>query len=392
MTRRKREHLRFGAFSAPFHLPIGRNPNLLVHRDIELAVHLDKLGYDELWMGEHHSIGAETIGDPLLFLSHVAARTTNIRLGSGVVSLPYHNPLLLADRFSLLDHITRGRVILGLGPGALTTDAHMIGLDQETQREAFEEDMQVLMDLLNGEWVTAKTPRYTLNDAHLHLTPYSDIEVAVAGTATPTGPRIAGQHGLGLLTLGATSIARKSDDALSAAWDTCVARAATCGQVPPDRSGWRLVGYMHVAETEEQARRDVRHGIDAFFDYLQYTQASAYYGSMDISTTEERIQFVIDSGMGVIGTPEQVVAQIEHIREQTRGGFGAFLLGHHEWADWPQTLRSYDLFAEHVMPHFQGQLEAPLRSKAFSEARRDELSAGQRISIERALRKTADQP
>lgn len=387
MMRRKRDHLRFGVFSAPFHLPIGRNPNLLLHRDIELAERLDRLGYDELWIGEHHSIGAEIIGDPLLFLSHVAAKTTNIRLGSGVLSLPYHNPFLVADRFSLLDHLTRGRVILGLGPGALTTDAHMIGLDQETQRDAFAEDTQVLMDLLNGEWVTAKTPRYTLNDAHLHLTPYSDFEVAVAGTATPTGPRIAGQHGLGLLTLGATSIARKSDAALSATWDTYEAQAAKSGKVP-DRSDWRLVGYVHVAETEEQARRNVRHGIDAFFDYLQYTQASAYYGSMDISTTDERIQYVIDSGMGVIGTPDQVVAQIEHIREQTAGGFGAFLLGHHEWADWLQTLRSYELFAEHVAPHFQGQLAAPLRSKAWSEERRDELSAGQRISIERALRKT----
>lgn len=384
MTRRKRDHLRFGVFSAPFHLPIGRNPNLLIHRDIALAEHLDRLGFDELWMGEHHSIGAETIGDPLLFLSHVAARTNNIRLASGVISLPYHNPLLLADRFALLDHITRGRVILGIGPGALTTDAHMIGLEQETQREAFAEDAQVLVDLLAGEWVTSKTPRYTLNDAHLHLAPYSDVEMAVAGTATPTGPRIAGRHGLGLLTLGATSAARKSDSALSAAWDTYTVEAEKAGHIP-DRSGWRLVGFAHVAETEKQAREDVRHGIDSFFDYLQYTQASAYYGDMGVSTTEERIQYVIDSGMGVIGSPEQVVAQIAHIREQTRGGFGAFLLGHHEWADWPQTLRSYELFAEHVAPHFQGQLDAPLRSKKWSEDTRDELSRGQRISIARAL-------
>lgn len=384
MARRKRDHLRFGVFSAPFHLPIGRNPNLLIHRDIALAEHLDRLGYDELWMGEHHSIGAEIVGDPLLFLSHIAARTSNIRLASGVVSLPYHNPLLLADRFSLLDHISRGRVILGIGPGALTTDAHMIGLEQETQREAFAEDAQVLMDLLNGEWVTAKTPRYTLEDAHLHLTPYSDFELAVAGTGTPTGPRIAGRHGIGLLTLGATSAAKKSDSVLSGAWDTYTIEAEKAGHVP-DRDGWRLVGYAHVAETEEQARKDVRHGIDAFFDYLQYTQASAYYGDMGISTTDERIQYVIDSGMGVIGTPEQVVAQIAHIREQTRGGFGAFLLGHHEWADWPSTLRSYELFAEHVAPHFQGQLEAPLKSKKWSEDNRDQLSHGQRVSIARAL-------
>ena len=127
--------LKFGIFLAPFH-PVGQNPTLALEHDLELICHLDRLGFDEAWIGEHHSAGYEIIASPELFIADVAARTQRIRLGTGVVSLPYHNPLMVADRMMQLDHLTRGRAMFGVGPGLLPSDAMMLGIDPRDQRDA----------------------------------------------------------------------------------------------------------------------------------------------------------------------------------------------------------------------------------------------------------------
>src|SRR3954449_2776550 len=130
--------LRFGIFLAPFH-PVGQNPTLALQRDLELVERLDELGYDEAWFGEHHSAGFEIIASPEVFIAAAAERTRRIKLGTGVSSLPYHHPFMLADRMVLLDHLTRGRAMLGVGPGQLTSDAVMLGIDPPTQRPRMEQ-------------------------------------------------------------------------------------------------------------------------------------------------------------------------------------------------------------------------------------------------------------
>jgi limonene 1,2-monooxygenase len=382
------ENLRFGVFHAPYHLPMGQNPNLALHRDLEFVQHLDRLGFDEAWIGEHHSCGCELIPDPIVFISNVAPRTTNIKLGTGVLSLPYHNPLWVADRFILLDHLTRGRAMLGLGPGALTTDAYMIGIDPLEQRNALEEDADVLMRLFAGETVSVKTARYELQEARTQVPAYSDFDVAVAAVASPTGPRIAGKYGAGILSIGATMSAMTPDgvDTLGMHWDVMEQKAAEYGQVA-DRSKWRLVGPMHIAETREKAREDVKHGIDAWFDYFQDVQAAVHF-EVAGKTTEERIDFVINSGLGVIGTPDDAVEQISKLQAQSSGGFGAYLVMTHEWADWATTLHSYELMAERVFPAFKfgatGSLEA---SANWAATRRADLGGAQVESVQRAIAK-----
>src|SRR6266581_2206319 len=121
----------FGIFLAPFHR-LGENPTLALNRDMELIEWLDWLGYDEVWVGEHHSAGWELIASPEIFIAAAAERTRHIRLGSGVTSLPYHHPFLVAQRFVQLDHMTRGRAMLGCGPGALVSDAYMMGIEPVT--------------------------------------------------------------------------------------------------------------------------------------------------------------------------------------------------------------------------------------------------------------------
>ncbi len=175
--------MRFGIFLAPFH-DVGQNPTLALQRDLDLLVHLDRLGFDEAWIGEHHSGGFELIASPEVFVATAAERTRHLRLGSGVNSLPYHQPLMLADRFVLLDHLTRGRVILGCGPGQLTSDALMMGIPPDTQRPRMEEALDAIVRLLHGETVTAHTDWFTLEDARLQLAPYlpRGLDMAVAAS------------------------------------------------------------------------------------------------------------------------------------------------------------------------------------------------------------------
>jgi limonene 1,2-monooxygenase len=344
--------VRFGIFLAPFH-DVGQSPTVALERDLELLVHLDRLGFDEAWVGEHHSGGFELIASPEVFLAVAAERTQHLRLGSGVNSLPYHQPLLLADRYVLLDHLTRGRVMLGCGPGQLTSDALMLGIPPDQQRPRMDEALEAIVRLLAGEVVSMRTDWFTLDEARLQLRPYSPdgLELAVAATLSPAGPRAAGRFGLGLLSVGATT--EIGFDVLAAHWDVMEQRAAEFGQ-RADRARWRLVGPMHLADTKEQARRDVEFGIVEFGRYFRHVLPTSPVGDAD------DLAGILDhcdrSGFAVIGTPDDAVAQIERLEAQS-GGFGTFLLFGHEWADPAATRHSYELFARYVAPHFQGQLD-----------------------------------
>jgi limonene 1,2-monooxygenase len=370
----------FGIFMAPFHCPPGDNPTAAYERDLDVLRLVDKLGFEEAWIGEHHSCGCELIPDPFIFIAHAANHTRHVRLGTGVVSVPYHNPLWTADRALFLDHLTRGRFMLGLGPGALPTDASMIGLSLDEQRTAFEEDVDVLMALLRGEVVTATTSRYTLVEARSQLAPYSDLDVAVAAVATPTGPRVAAKNGAGLLSLGATT--QGGFDALALHWDVMEQLGAEYG-TPPRRDRWRLVGPMHLAETREQAIEDVRFGLDDWADYTQHVLAAPHFRASG-SSFAERVAWVNDTGLGVIGTPAEAVAQIRRLEAQS-GGFGPYLLMHHEWARPGATTRSYELFAQHVMPRFQATGDRLVAAAEHARSRWSDLDRRQADAIRAAI-------
>jgi limonene 1,2-monooxygenase len=339
--------LRFGAFIAPFHA-LDENPTQAIERDLELVQLMDRLGYEEAWIGEHHSAGFEIIASPEVFIAAAAERTRHIRLGTGVSSLPYHHPLMLADRINQLDHMTRGRTMFGAGPGALPSDALMMGIQPIKQRDMMDEALEVIVRLLRGETVTHKTDWFELNEARLQLTPFSrpHVEIAVASQVSPTGARAAGKHGVGLLSIGATSAG--GFNALSTNWAIAEEQAREHGQTM-DRSAWRLVGPMHVAETREKARENVRFGLHKWIAYFRDVAALPLVGEGD----SDPIDMMIESGLAVIGTPDDAIAQLERLQAQS-GGFGCFLQMAHNWADWAQTRRSYELIARHVAPKFQG--------------------------------------
>ncbi len=371
------DRMRFGIFMAPFHKP-GINPTLALQNDLELIAWLDRCGFDEAWIGEHHSAGTEIIASPEVFMATAAERTRHIKLGTGVVSLSYHNPLWVAERIVLLDHLTRGRVMLGVGPGSLPTDAEMIGLSPGETRDLMEDSFEVIMKLLRSEEpVTFKNDRWDLRDARLHLQPYSDFDICCAAVASPAGPRLAGRHGAGLLSIGATMAA--GFDALALHWDVMEAEAAANGATV-DRHDWRLVGMVHIAETMDQAYRDVQYGIEHWFDYMQNVAAFPQM-AVEGQKVAEMVSFVNDSGLGAIGTPEMAIAQIERLQAQS-AGFGAYLMMAHNWADPEATLKSYELIARHVMPAFQGHTKPMQAAADRARAARPEMAAAHGKAVE----------
>jgi limonene 1,2-monooxygenase len=377
--------LRFGAFFAPFHPP-GQSPTLALEYDLLRAEALDRFGYDEVWFGEHHSGGYELIPSPEVFIAAAAQRTQRITLGTGVVSLPYHHPLMVADRMVLLDHLTRGRVVFGTGPGALPTDAYMMGIDPVDQRRMMEESLEAILALLRtDEPVNRETDWFTLRDARLQYRPYTHphLEVAVAAMVSPSGPRLAGAHDVGLLSL-SMSVA-EGFAAIGQAWGVVEDQAAKAGHKEPDRSTWRVLGTVHVAETRDQAIDDCTYGLR---DFANYFGGGAGFVPLANSVTEgatserEFVEAYVEGGKGnvVIGTPDDAIGYIEGLLEQS-GGFGTFLMLGHDWARPERTIESYRLFAERVIPHFQGQLHAPRASHEWATGKRNELfgRAGQAI-------------
>ena len=371
--------MRFGIFMAPFH-PVGQNPTLALHRDLELIEHLDRLGYDEAWIGEHHSAGYEIIASPEVFIAAASQRTTHIKLGTGVSSLPYHQPLMLADRIVLLDHLTKGRTMFGVGPGALPSDAFMMGIPTDKQRERMEESLEVILRLFNGERVSQDSEWFTLRDAQLQLAPYSDFDIAVAAQVSPAGPRTAGRFGLGLLSIGATSAG--GFDILGSHWSVMEQRAAEFGQ-SVSRDKWRLVGPLHIAETEEQARADVAFGLKDWIDYFQ--KVAALPLAPDTESSDELVDAMNASGLAVTGTPDQAAAQIQRLVDQSDGGFGTYLFMAHEWANREATLRSYELFARYVAPLFQGSTPAPVASRDWAATNRPQFIGAATEAVMKAV-------
>ena len=375
--------LRFGVFYAPFH-PVGQNPTLALEYDLDRVVALDRLGYDEAWFGEHHTGGYEIIPSPEIFIAAAAERTKHIRLGTGVVSLPYHHPWLVADRLVLLDHLTRGRLIFGAGPGALPTDAYIMGIDPVEQRRMMEESLEAILALFQSdEPISRQTDWFTIRDGRLQVRPYTHPhpEVAVAAMVSPSGPRLAGKHGVSLLSLSMSVF--EGFAAIGQAWGVVEEMAAKEGRPAPDRQSWRVLGTCHIAETRDQAIEDCTFGLEDFANYFGggagfVPLANSVDGGPQ--SPREYVEAYASSGNVVIGTPDDAIEYIEGLLEQS-GGFGTFLMLGHDWARPEATFRSYELFAREVIPHFTGHLAAPRASHDWAVAKRAELfgRAGQAI-------------
>jgi limonene 1,2-monooxygenase len=365
--------LGFGVFLAPHH-PIGEHPTLQFQRDLELATFLDKLHYDEFWVGEHHSAGWETIASPEMFLAAAAQVTNRIKLGTGVVSIPYHHPFNVAQRIVQLDHLSHGRAILGVGPGALPSDAVMLGIDPMTQRERMDEGLGVILRLLEtAEPFSVESQWFKLHDAALQIRPLQEkIPVAVASTISPSGMKTAGKYGTGVL-----SIASYSEEGLAALptqWGFGETSAREHGH-QMDRANWRIVMPFYLSDSKEQAFREVAEGLKRWQnDYIVGILGTPQ--RKPFADGYEAARHMDQGGAAIFGTPDDALEKLARLQERS-GGFGTVLCFAHDWAPVDKQLKSYDLLARYVMPHVQGLIK-PIKASA------DRVKANKEVLMEKA--------
>ena len=314
-----------------------------------------------------------------MFIAAAPQRTRHIRLGTGVVSLPYHNPFMLADRMVQLDHMTRGRAMFGVGPGALVHDALKIGIDPSDQRQMMEESFDVVVRLMRGETVTKKTDWFNITDAQLQLRPYTrpTMELAVAAARSPSGSVLAGKYGVGMLSIGGTAPAQMERH--TANWGLYEEHERAHGHTP-NRKDWRVVGLFHIAETREQARQNVRFGVEAFAQYFRDVATFPIIPG-DVGDATE---WLIETGTACIGTPDDAIAYIERLNKGS-GGFGVLCELAQNWGDWEATKRHYELMARFVHPKFQQSRELLQGSYDYATSRHVDFTGKAAAAIQKAI-------
>ncbi|MDT0263831.1 LLM class flavin-dependent oxidoreductase [Jatrophihabitans lederbergiae] len=361
--------LKFGAFIPPFHA-LGEDPSAAIRRDLRLIEWLDELGFAEAWVGEHHSGGWAPVSSPEVLLAAAVERTRRIMLGTGVVSLPYHHPMMVASRLVQLDQQSRGRIMMGAGAGVSPADASMFGIAATDQRRMMIESLEAIVELLTSdEPVNRKTDWFELNDARLAVRPYQRprFDIAVASAGSERGMRLAARYGLSPLNFAGRP--GMVEPPLSALWAAGQDEAAKLG-TSVDRASWRVAICTHVAETREKAFEQVRGGMGAWFrDYV--------IGTMGASATlpeGREVEAAVEAGTALIGSPDDVIEGIERLLDES-GGFGTLLVNVQDWASPHQVRDSFELMARFVVPHFSGSTDSLRRSQAWVAERRSDFAA-----------------
>ena len=356
---------------------------LQFQRDLDFAAHLDRLGFDEFWCGEHHSSGWEMIASPEMFLAAAGQRTQRIMLGTGVVSLPYHHPFNVAQRLVQLDHMTQGRAMFGSGPGALPSDAHTLGIDPMTQRDRQDEALGVIIRLLRGEErFSYESEWFTLRDAKLQILPLQEeMPMTAASSISPSGMKIAGKHGIGALSIASTS--SEGLQALPTQWSFAEEAAAKHGKTV-DRKNWRVLMSWHLAESKKDAEKEAKLGLQRWHnDYNVHVLGRP--GAARVEDADELLAQTAGrgaegAGAAVVGTPDELVAAIRNLQDVTQG-FGVVLGFAHDWANREATLRSWELFARFVVPELNGYTRSLQGSADFVHDHQKELIGGATAAV-----------
>ncbi|MEM7366200.1 MAG: LLM class flavin-dependent oxidoreductase [Pseudomonadota bacterium] len=337
---------RFGVYLSPFH-PVREHPGLAIERDLELICLLDRLAYDIVWIGEHHTGGIEIVAAPEILASAVANRTRTIRLGLALSSMAYQSPLLIADRVLLLDHVSRGRAELAFGPLGTGPDMHAFGLARRQVIDRTHDAIKTSYGLIRGDTVDHETNWYRLSDATPQLRPFrNDIPMTLVAQGIPEEPAALADLDVGLMTLSATAPQIRRD--LPTLWDVYTRNRSEHDHAEA-RHCWTLAGPVHIAASRSDALRNIRFGLEPWLQYMERTTGM----EVDGKSITDKAESLVDSGFAIIGSPSDAVSQLKRLEADT-GGFGTFLQIAHNWANTSATQTSYELFARYVIPELSG--------------------------------------
>ena len=354
----KEMQMRFGIFTMPEHPP-WENWTLSYDRDIAEIVKAEELGYEEYWIGEHHSGDYENVPMPELMIAKASAVTHRIKLGPGTVNLPYHDPFMVAERMAFLDHLTHGRLIWGYGGGGLPTDWALFDMPPEETRPRMEEAIEII-NLLNSstEPVSFKGKFWEFEDRVIQVRPYQkDPEQAIAGLTGLNSYKIAGSQGFSALSVYFTSTKAPNNvdfPDLVQQGQALDEAAELAGRDPARaRDNWRIVREVYVSGSREQAMEEIRDGAQRSYDYLLELGLGALMkDEPDMPDDELTLEWMVENTPWIIGSPSDCIEQIKSLEEET-GGFGVFVLNSRDWVPTDLNYRSMEMFARQVMPAFR---------------------------------------
>lgn len=351
--------MQLGLFMMPLH-PSYRPIADCYDRDIDQLVLADKLGFAEAWLGEHFTEKWENAPAPDLLIAKSLALTENIRFGTGVTLLGMHEPVYLAHRIAMMDHLARGRFQWGIGLGGIPTDMKLMGLDPSTARGRAAEALEVILGLWqaedgfehHGAFFNIEAPELDpVTERGLHMKPlqrpHPPIAVA-ASTPKSSSLSFAGARGWSPM-----SSSLLSATYLPAHWDQVAEGAAKAGKTA-DRSQWRVARDIFVGPTPAIARERARETLGRNYEKHQYWSR---VGTIQIETTKldpsmadeaVNVDYMMEN-VWIVGDPQECADKIRALYEVT-GGFGSLLTITADSDDPSWDHESLRLLAEEVGP------------------------------------------
>jgi alkanesulfonate monooxygenase SsuD/methylene tetrahydromethanopterin reductase-like flavin-dependent oxidoreductase (luciferase family) len=352
--------LRYGMFVMPIHDP-AKGLVQCIDEDLELAVECERLGFDEFWVGEHHTSTIENIVMPEIFLAKAFALTKTMRMGPAPVCLQYHHPAHVANRLAFLDHLSHGRLNVCLGPGAIPTDMEVFGVDPKDASARVGEAAEMILKIWTSDPPYAIHGKFWEVSLHKNI----DLEMGLGSLHKPLQkpyPPIAipsiSRRSVGIEKAAARGFSLFSHHMISAevlAEQTrCYRDGAAAAGRTATAADWRVSRNVFVAETTDEARRLARsNSLGRCIEYiLDLTRRGPGVGmwkrNPDQSDADCNLDYFMDEII-IAGDPDVVARQIRDLRQRV-GDFGTLVLVAHDWDDKRQWINSLELFSKHVMP------------------------------------------
>lgn len=342
-----------------FENPAGRTEHEIIQEQLDIMVRAEEFGFDSVWPAEHHFSEYGYCASPVVTLAAIAARTKRIRLGTGVVVLPLNHPIRVAEDYAILDHLSNGRVDLGVGRGYQPHEFRGYGIDQTRTRELFRESVEIIQKAWTEERFDFDGEFYRFRDLSVRPKPYQQPHPPIwMASLSPETFRLCGQYGFNLMCAPVFGF----DVNRGAAQIDQYRQALREHGRDPAHYEVAALCMTYVAETTQQALADFRDAVMWYFHtfakyiappqgqpavktYEMYTAARDWLSALEWDQ-------VVRGGAVVAGSPDQVAERIARIHE---------LCGVTHYLAWTRigglahekVLRSMELMAEKVMPQLR---------------------------------------
>nr|WP_237482173.1 LLM class flavin-dependent oxidoreductase [Lichenibacterium sp. 6Y81] len=368
--------MNLGFFTMPIH-PLGKDWRQCLREDAEAFVLADELGFTEGYVGEHATDQAENITSCMLFIATLIDKTRRMKLGTGTVNLPNSHPAAVAANIAMLDHLLDGRLIFGISPGGLISDAEVFGNMEADRPAMFLECINTILKIweseapydIRGKFWTVSTARTLLADIGQGILPKPLQRPHPPIVVTAVAP----------FSKGVTEAAARGWDPISANflmpgwvkshWPKYVEGCERGGR-SADPAAWRVARSVFVADDAATARAYATDPNSPYrFYYSQMLTKMKRAGRLELFKTSRdmpdeavTLDFVCDK-LVTYGTPDKVADELMSFRDEV-GPFGTMLYAGHDWADPALARRSMVLLAEQVVPRIQAGEQEPARAVA----------------------------